>query len=184
MDEKFSGLIYSNFKKNQGWLVGVISLGTSIILWVFKPDSVVSSGLTLTLLIVAFFFVIIFADSGHEIFNKYLNLKNTTKLPRIERVKSRGSNPILIAEPSNLFYKDMLVSIYLIDETDFEEFIGFGHIINIQENKQLQIKIMKTIDSFEEKLKRIIANDNDILDKIMIKPHLTDKFLDIIIKEE
>lgn len=182
MEEKFSSLIYSNFKKNQGWLIGVISLITSIIIWIVRPDAVVSFGLFLTLLILAFFLAFIFADSGNGIFNKYLDLKYKTKLPRLNSVIEREAKHILIAEPSKLFSQDMLVSLYSVDNTKFEELIGFGHIINVQEDGNLQIEIMKTIDSFEEGLERMIANDKEILNNIMIKPHLTNKFLDIIIE--
>ena len=155
MDKKFSVIIYSNFKKNQGNLIGAISLIASIILWVFKPETVISLGLVLFLLILSIFLIIIFADSGHEIFVKYKNLKteydilkNKTDLPKLIRVIQRGEKQIVLARPSKIFSHDMIVSFYFIDTSGIEELIGFGSIINIQESGIIQIEIIKILENF------------------------------------
>lgn len=184
MEEKFSNLIHSNFKKNQGWLIGVISLITSILLWIITPSTVVPFGLILTLLILAFFLMYIFADSGHEIFNKYLNLIHKTKLPRLIRVIEREGKQILLARPSQLFSHDMVVSIYLVDNDKFEELIGFGFIINVQEDGILQIELIKILESFKDGFEKMIANDIKILENVIIKPHLSIKFIDMLREEE
>jgi hypothetical protein len=187
MNKKFSTIIYSNFNKNQGSLIGAISLIASIILWVFKPETVISFGLVLFLLILTSFLIIIFADSGYGIFVQYENLKveyeklkNKTDLPNLIKVIKRDEKQIVLARPSKIFSHDMIVSLYFIDTSGIEELIGFGSIINIQESGVIQIEIIKILENFEELFGRMINNDMDILKNTIIKPHFSMKFIDII----
>jgi len=117
----------------------------------------------------------IFYDAAQQAF-----VQSRPTLPEVLRVQisprssDRGS-PLLLLEPSILFSHDALVSIYLLDD-GFERLIGFGFVINVQEDDKIQIVITKPMD--QTTWERITNNDAKVLEQLRVKPNVPSRLLE------
>ena len=74
---------------------------------------------------------------------------------------------VLITEPTEILTNDSIVSVYLL-VSQFEELIAIGKVINVQDDKKVQVLVTYDHD-FERYKDNIINNDKDILEKIVLK---------------
>ena len=91
----------------------------------------------------------------------------------MEYDKKVDSNRILcLLEPSDLFSFGTLVSIYYINPEGFEILIGLGEVINIQDDKKIQVLISDYYNPNREIIEKLSMNNATILKKILIKPNI------------
>ncbi|MGP8025079.1 MAG: hypothetical protein ACLQG5_12975 [Methanobacterium sp.] len=167
MPESYFDFVYDNFKKNQGWLVGIISFALAVLLSIINPNIVVSVSMITSLLIVTLFIAWVFMDTGRDVFKGYRKLKTKSDLPNLIRVTAQG---IILAHPSPIFSDNTIVAFYHIHE-DFEQLIGFGAIINIQMDGIIQIEHLDNLNFDNELFNGIRTNEREILTNTIIKPN-------------
>lgn len=87
-----------------------------------------------------------------------------------------NSTLLCILDPSNNFFRDMLVSFYYLD--DYEELIGIGTVSDIQVDGRIQVEM----DYYHERYKQIINklknNNKKTLLKTIVKPYVPKKELE------
>jgi hypothetical protein len=128
MKKSFWEIVWSNFLNVQGVLLSIIGIA----LWFFTPQTSISLGLVLFIVILALVITLIFASTAYEIFNKS---KDFFSLPRVilpRKILANNQRQFLILLlSSELFSNDTLVSFHYFDD-DFEQLIAIGRVINIQ----------------------------------------------------
>ncbi len=128
MKKSFWEIVWSNFLNVQGVLLSIIGIA----LWFFTPQTTISLGLVLFIVILALVITLIFASTAYEIFNKS---KDFFSLPRVilpRKILANNQRQFLILLlSSELFSNDTLVSFHYFDD-DFEQLIAIGRVINIQ----------------------------------------------------
>ncbi len=128
MKKSFWEIVWSNFLNVQGVLLSIIGIA----IWFFTPQTTISLGLVLFIVILALVITLIFASTAYEIFNKS---KDFFSLPRVilpRKILANNQRQFLILLlSSELFSNDTLVSFHYFDD-DFEQLIAIGRVINIQ----------------------------------------------------
>jgi hypothetical protein len=128
MKKSFWEIVWSNFLNVQGVLLSIIGIA----LWFFTPQTSISLGLVLFIVILALVITLIFASTAYEIFNKS---KDFFSLPRVILPRKILANNqrqfLMLLLSSELFSNDTLVSFHYFDD-DFEQLIAIGRVINIQ----------------------------------------------------
>ncbi|HEX8633803.1 MAG TPA: hypothetical protein VF703_06570 [Pyrinomonadaceae bacterium] len=79
----------------------------------------------------------------------------------------QSSLALLVLDPSIIFSYDSIVGIYSV-ENEYERLIGLGKVINIQEDRKIQVLVTQDVD-FGEQWKAII-NREVRLTNIRVKP--------------
>ncbi len=82
MKRSFWGLVWSNFLKIQGVLLGVIGIA----LWFFSPQTTISLGLFLLIVILCLVIILTFASTAYELF---ITSKQSFYLPKVIGSKKR-----------------------------------------------------------------------------------------------
>jgi hypothetical protein len=119
--------------------------------------------------IVLFILVIAFAGALREVMKVSMYMPNVIlgkKSP-----KGVGGYVMCLLEPSDIFSHDSLVS-FLIKEDNFEQFIGIGKVLNIQDDGKIQVVMTNKIGEFDNVIKKIKENNNEILKKLKVKPNI------------
>lgn len=109
--------------------------------------------------------------------NGYYSIKISENiLPKIIYGKEPNSNSdssvLCILEPSKLFFHDMLVSFYHIDSRGFEESIGIGRVINIQEDLKIQVEMNYSYSRYQDIIIELTQNNAETIRKTIVKPYV------------
>ncbi|MFD1133203.1 MULTISPECIES: hypothetical protein [Psychrobacter] len=75
---------------------------------------------------------------------------------------------LFVTEPTEILSNDSIVSIYIL-ANEFEELIAIGKVINVQDDKKVQVLIVYDHDLSKYK-EGIMNNHHDFLEKLVIKP--------------
>lgn len=182
MRKSFWGIVWSNFLKIQGVLIGVIGIALAIFLWLFPPRTNIPLWLALLIGILALTAIVTFASTAYEIF---ITSKQFFSLPRVIGSKkitltNRVIVLIFVLEPSELFSYDTIVSLYYLED-DFEQLIAIGRVRNIQQDSKIQVEVIEYASGHEEVFKKLERNDYTALKKTRVKPNIPKAYLDGIL---
>lgn len=102
------------------------------------------------------------------------------KIPKVKYVRSppklySNAHALFLVNPTSLLSYDAIVSIYYLED-DIERLVGVGKVINVQENKMIQIIITHNYD-FEENLNKLMNNSKDELDRLILKTSIPNSIL-------
>lgn len=84
---------------------------------------------------------------------------------------------IFLLEPSELFSIDAVVSFYYFDNS-FEFLIAMGRVVNIQQDRKIQVEVICPRPGYEPIISKLENNDSITLSKTRIKPNIPRAFLD------
>jgi hypothetical protein len=128
MKKSFWEIVWSNFLNVQGVLLSIIGIA----IWFFTPQTTISLGLVLFIVILALVITLIFASTAYEIFNKSKDFFSLPRFILTRKILANNQRQFLILLlSSELFSNDTLVSFHYFDD-DFEQLIAIGRVINIQ----------------------------------------------------
>ena len=176
MNNSFWSIIYASFREIRGWL----GFPLALLLWILSPNKSISLG---WVIIIGFFSLIIIVTLGEAAYKSFKISKHILPKVLVGRepyTKTQGEKVLCLLEPSELFSHDTLVSFYYIGDENFEQLIGIGTVINIQEDGKIQAVMIHSLDENEEKIKKLAKNDASILRKIRVKPNIPRRYLAII----
>ncbi len=150
-----------------------------VILWIFSPKINIPLGLALPIGLLFILLTLTFFSAAYESFKMSKRV-----LPRVvatRKIDKQGNElkVLCILEPSELFSYDSLVSFYYIEE-GFEQLIGIGHVFNIQEDGKIQVMITKLVEEHIEIIKKLAQNDAIALRKIVVKPNVPRRYIDMM----
>jgi hypothetical protein len=179
-DKGFLYLIIENLNPIWGLPLGIAGLLIGLFPDYFKENNIITIVIILGLISCGTFLktaFVVYKD------NKYLRNKGTV-LPEIiegrkSYRKSERVRALCILEPSEFFSYGFYCSIYHCDES-FEQLIGFGEVIIIQENKFIQVEITNVLEGNEKIIDLITQNNKKCLERLRIKPSIPKGYLDRI----
>lgn len=167
--ESFRGLLYESFLRIHGWLLGVLALTLSIVVFFVGPDTKILIGWLVASWAVLLIALAVLADSALSAWRLSRRglpqVRSSLKPPQIYE----GIKRILLTDPSDLFGVDGLVSVY-VKEDHYERHIGIGRVLTVQTNGYLQIGITAVTDSDSQLVEKLNGNDASFLGKLLVKP--------------
>ncbi|QNO14960.1 hypothetical protein HYG86_09315 [Alkalicella caledoniensis] len=165
------------FGSPSNFIAFAVGLAPSVLLWVVAPEKTVSYGLFLIFMLIMFLiiwflaFIIIKKSEEMNLLSQKLDVPSNPNLKIIQCI-----NGICLCEKSELLSTDSIVSIFM-KELVFENLVGYGVVINVQQDGYVQIKPTKLENTIldEDPLKNIdfihILNLNKA--DIIIKPTIS-----------
>lgn len=195
MGRSFARTLWESFKSAINAVIAGLALVLSLALWLLVPDAQVSlrwlvpiGTLAMVLLLTLVFTLIEAAlrsyDQAKEAVEdrsrvqaEYEDYKARTGLPRVVagREPFAGTNAELVCflEPSNLFFTDIMVSFFSVNEQNLEEPIGVGVIGNIQENGIIQASMTHALLGHEDFVDRLKRNEKEAVGTTRVKPYVS-----------
>ena len=171
--KSFQDYIWSSTLSSGMWIFVVVTGVCSLAAYFFSPNESISIKYVTATIFIIFAFISIAVKTAYTI---YIELrKSLNSLPLRPKVIYARTPPkyysnsicVLITEPTEILTNDSIVSIYLL-VSQFEELIAIGKVINVQDDKKVQVLITHDHD-IERYKNKIISNDKDILEKIVLK---------------
>ncbi|MDQ3908386.1 MAG: hypothetical protein M3268_08565 [Acidobacteriota bacterium] len=86
---------------------------------------------------------------------------------------------LLVLEPSVLFSYDSVVTVYYTQD-DIELIVGLGRIINIQDNKKIQVLVERVGIEYEQLWRAITQNDISKLRSLRVKPTVSSIAMEVL----
>lgn len=163
----FGNLIWESLLSVSNIVIALISLCATMIAFFIVPNETVMQVRFVMIVFMAFFFITIIALraawSAHQLSN--------SPTPKVIYAKDAPKPycdcyALLVVAPTPLLSNDAIVSIYYLES--FEKYVGLGKVINVQDDKRVQIVITNNYN-FEDKLNKIMSNSKDELERLVIK---------------
>jgi hypothetical protein len=172
----FSERIWTSALKSWGALFTIIGVIASIISFFVVPSATtLPLNWTLVIVILLVSLVSIFARAA---FDAHTDSKMT--LPKVRTVIDPPSSyseasALLLLDPTELLSHDSIVSVYYND-SGIERLSGIGKVVNIQNNKMVQVILIKDAE-FSKKVDALKANKPEDLEKLIVKPSVPSFYL-------
>jgi len=178
MKKSFWGLIWSSFLRGQGVLSGVIAIVLGVLLWLFSPDKNISLGWALPIGLFCVILILTLGNAAYEAFKISKHVLPMVLVGKKPPTQIPAAKLLCLLEPSELFSHDTLVSFYYIGDENFEQLMGIGIVVNIQEDGKIQVVMIYALDGYEEKIEKLVQNDAGILKRTRVKPNIPKTYLD------
>lgn len=153
--------LYNSFRKTGGFFISMFFALISFIALKYE-NTIKVNFLTIIIFSILILTTITLFDASLQFLKKSLNTS-----PNILKVIQKNNYTILLTEFSEYFQIQGLVSIFWLND-NFEEFIGYGEIINIQNDKKMQIQVTQLNTKI---------NLEDHRKTLLIKPFITKKLI-------
>lgn len=171
--KSFQDYIWSSALSSGMWIFVVVTGICSIVAYFLSPNEAVSIKYMAATIFITFAFISVAITTAYTIYKELRESLNSLPLrPKVIYARNppkyySESICVLITEPTEILTNDSIVSVYLL-VSQFEELIAIGKVINVQDDKKVQVLV--TYDHDLERYKdNIINNDKDILEKIVLK---------------
>jgi hypothetical protein len=175
----FSSLLWESSIKSWGGVLNFLSfIGALLVFYLVPEESSVKLNQVLPAIIVTFFLFVVSLRAA------WVASQSSNILPpRVMYVKDppkayENACALFLVEPTPLLSHDAIISIYYLED-DLERLVGVGRVINVQNDKKVQILITNNYD-FGEKLSQIMKNSKDELKKLIIKASVPSSILEAI----
>lgn len=182
----FSSLLWESSLKSWGGIIGVLGLLASLLSYFITPnESVVKTKIVMVVIMLLASILIIAIRAAWIATDKAntaaVQMSHKLSSPKVIHVRDavkpyNNCHALFIIDPTSLLSHDALVSVYYL-ENNFEKFVGIGKVINVQEDKKVQVIVTDNYD-FEDKLDRIKSNSSEDLDKLIIKTSIPSSILE------
>ena len=165
--ESYFYLLWDSFLTSFSAIVGGLLGIFAFVSWILKPEQ--SIPLSVCILFVGFlvFLLLVFIKFSTILYN---NKKQKCTVLCIrepyKNVNLEGS-VMALTTYADYFTENGLVTIFYLED-DFERKIGIGRIVNIQENKKVQILIYSIDPEFSRE--KLLSNSKELLEKLLVKP--------------
>lgn len=170
-----SDRILNALLKSWGPVIAVVSLIASLLLYFVVPDT---DTIKLNIfLMVAFVFLAIVLILLRALYDA--NADTKVNLPKIRKILEpprsyENASALLLVDPSNFLSHDLFVTLF-IQEDDYEQLVGIGFVINIQNDKKAQVALLKN-DESEELINQLKNNRKHDLERLLLKPSVPKAF--------
>ncbi len=165
-EESYFYLLWKSLLTSFSTITGGIFAIFAFIAWVLKAERPIPLYVCVLAVVITSYLVLVFIKFSTILYD---NSKRKCTVLRI--IESYGnfksdSSAIALTTYADYFTENGVVSIFYLDN-GFEKPIALGQIINIQEDKKVQILMLNIDSKYREGLLR---NDAEMLEKIRVKP--------------
>lgn len=165
----FGDLLWDSTIKSWGGILTFLSFISALLVFYLVPEASIQLKHILPAIIIVFFLAVVALRVAWTAYQEF-----DAKTPRVIYVKNapkayqdQGACAWFLVEPTPLLSHDAIISVYYLED-GLERLVGVGKVINVQDDKKVQILITNDYD-FGEKLSKIMANSKDELKKLIVK---------------
>jgi len=174
----FASHLYASFRATYGPFFTFAGVALGIIVFFVVPrTSSLPARYAIVIILVAVYLVIWLFEACWSAFKQKSNTLPAVRCSIPAPKAFPQAIGILLLEPSELFSYDSVVAIYLI-EHEIERCIGVGKVINIQEDKKIQVLVMRRIE--DDGWDGILNNDATKLRCITVKPNFPSFAMEVL----
>lgn len=165
--ESYFYLLWKNVWNSISIMTGICGIALAFVFWIWKPEQNVSLELCITIGVFIFFFFFVFVRFSIDLYaNKKQNCTVLTIIETYGKFKDTN-NVIALTTCIDYFTENGIVTVFYL-ENGFERQIALGKIINIQEDKKVQILFFEIDSDFSTET--LLKNNRELLNKLRIKP--------------
>ena len=159
-------------RKSYGALVAIFSMPVTLLLWYFPTTTRVPLGIVI---VVGTLAIAILLSLSHMAYSAIQEVSG--RLPRVmhSRKGTGGFKDVVavcLLEESTLFSHGMAVSFYFKDSAEFEVLIGTGIVINVQDDRRIQVGLRRVAKGQEDAVDELQSNNADALRRLIVKPYV------------
>jgi hypothetical protein len=171
----FWRLLLKNAFSIQGVLLALAAIAVGLF---FRPDLSIPANLVFLGGIIAAFLLTLVSSMLFEVWP--LLRRSPPKVRSAQQITIQGQQRLLLLlEPSDMFGFDAVVSVYRTNG-DFEEMIGIGRVLTIQENGFIQITIEQIDPATDgEFVANLGAGNVNALAETLVKPTVPRSYANI-----
>tara|TARA_Y100000310_G_scaffold14871_1_gene14933 strand:+ start:801 stop:1337 length:537 start_codon:yes stop_codon:yes gene_type:complete len=173
----FSERLWKSILKSWGGAITLISFGASIAVYFVIPKAdTVAMNVFFVIIMFSVALIIVLLRAAYD-----ANIDANVILPKIRRVldppKSyEKASVLLIVDPSNYLSHESSVTLFMLED-DYEQLVGVGVVINVQNDKKVQVAIYKNEES-TELISQLKENKKHDLERLILKPSVPRAFLE------
>lgn len=165
----FLGHLGTTFVSTHGLLSTVLAIiGFIFTFFSVSESSTMSSRAVVFTLIILLNLLAFFIHAAYTAFYKEAKILPSVKLAQAPPTSHESSVALLLLSPSELFSFDTAVSIYLMQD-EMEILIGYGRVLNIQEDRKIQVLVMRTLTD-PQQWENIKQSNATLLKQLRVKP--------------
>lgn len=173
----FSERLWKAILKSWGGAITLISFVASIAAYFVVPNTAtVKMNIFFVIVMILVALIIVLFRAAYD-----ANTDASVILPKVRRVLNppksyEKASVLLIVDPSNYLSYESSVTLFMLED-DYEQLIGVGVVINVQNDKKVQVAIYKN-DESEELLSQLKENKKHDLERLILKPSVPRAFLE------
>ena len=170
MNPSFWKMFWRSAGKAYGAPLTILSGLLALLLWRFPPTTQVPLGIVI---VTSMLGTAVLLTLAHMAYSAIQELQG--RLPRvIHSRKGEGAAEscpaICLLEQSELFNPGVAVAFYFKGADDFEVLIGIGRVLNVQDDRRIQVGLNQVVKGQKAIVKELRKNNADILRQLIVKP--------------
>jgi len=170
MPTSFLGVVWQTFVRLYGPVLAFLGIAISLTVWVVKPDARVPVAVIVPAGLVAVILLLVLLEAGRSAWHLRTPglprvLYATAAMPGLPRVQL-----VCLLEPSEMFSHGVQVGFYFQNEDGFELLVGIGRVLNVQDDKRVQVGLTRALPGQEATVNQISQNARNVLEKVRVKP--------------
>ena len=144
---------------------------TGVLLWQLSPTATVQLMFVVPAAIIVTMIIAVLAGAVHELWsNRRLAIPKVLYATQLS--DEAKSQLICLLEPSDLFSYGLGVSFYYVNDDGFELLVGIGRVINIQDDRRIQVGVTRTIGGNNGIVADIASGSKGKLERVLVKPSI------------
>ena len=172
MNQSFWKMFWRSARRAYGALVATLSVPLALLLWIFSPTTQVPLGMVI---VASTLGAAVLLTLAHMAYSAIQELSG--RLPRvIYSQKGTGAfenHPVVcLLEQSELFSHGVAVSFYFKGAGEFEVLIGIGLVLNIQDDRRIQVGLNQVATGQQDTVTKLQENNSDTLQRLLVKPNV------------
>lgn len=168
----FSNVLWESTLKSWGGTITFLGFLASVLSYFVVPNEVnipLKFVVIIVILLVLLLAITLRAAWGAH---QESNIQPNLTIPKVIYVKEppklySGAVALFLIDPTPLLSNDAIVSLYYLED-NYEKFVAIGKVINVQDDKKVQIIITDNYN-FEDELEKIMKNSVEELNKLVVK---------------
>jgi hypothetical protein len=166
--KSFGTLVWEALCKTWGGIITFIAFIASIgAFYIIPENTTIELNIILPILICGFFIIVLMSRVAWD---AHQNVQ--TNSPKVIYVKDppkayENACALFLLAPNQQLSHDAIVSVFYLED-ELERLVGVGRVINVQDDKKVQVLITANYD-FGDRLAPIKNNSKKELDKLIVK---------------
>lgn len=166
----FGELLWESFRATSGPVLSTLGLLAALVTWIFSRDTRLSIVWLVASLMIAAILIFTLVHAALVTYRAVGKHLPAVKLISKPPPSYRDVVAVILLEPSDLFALDSLVSIYQLQDQQYEVLVGLGRVLTVQENGLVQVGIQRILEHDSGLMDRLLQNDARVLTSILVKP--------------